>query len=130
MVAGKFEVCTLTKRHQKQFGMNRPLSLEEVQDHYARRTYGNNAAATEDQRERANLRSTLEAIDREAKEESGRLTNSNGGQAVVGEVRKARRASLKAERAEAAWTNDLAAQLDIRRGRLADGAVRQKRQSQ
>jgi hypothetical protein len=107
-----FEVCTLTPRHQKQFGMDRPLSLEEVQDFYARRIYGNNRAATEDQRKRARLSETLAAIDKEAEEERRRLTAANGGRPIVDNIREARGASREDERARTAWTARLAGDLN------------------
>ncbi len=107
-----FEVCTLTPRHQKQFGMDRPLSLEEVQDFYARRIYGNNRAATEDQRKRARLTATLAAIDKEAEEERRRLTAANGGRPIIDNIREARGASREDERARTAWTARLADNLN------------------
>jgi putative transposase len=107
-----FEVCTLTPRHQKQFGMDRPLSLEEVQDFYARRIYGNNRAATEDQRKRARLTATLAAIDKEAEEERRRLTAANGGRPIIDNIREARGASREDERVRTAWTARLADNLN------------------
>jgi hypothetical protein len=92
--------------------MDRPLSLEEVQDFYARRIYGNNRAATEDQRKRARLSATLAAIDKKAEEERRRLTAANGGRPIVDNIREARGASREDERARNAWTARLAGDLN------------------